>query len=87
MEDYMKRPLICPQDNYNVLQHPCTKSTKYVLCKNREISIFMMKEKVARLTPSHEAIERTKQGKTKQNKKHTLVWTKMSISRLFRDHH
>ncbi len=42
----------------------------------------MMKEKVARLTPPHEAIERTKQGK----KKHTLMWTKMPISRLFRDH-
>jgi hypothetical protein len=47
----------------------------------------MMKEKVARLTPPHEAIERTKQGKTKQNKKHTLVWTKIPISRLFGDHH
>jgi hypothetical protein len=82
MEDYMKSPLVCPQDNWNVLQHPYTKSTKYILCKNRKISIFMMKEKVARLTPPHEAIERTKQGK----KKHTLMWTKMPISRLFRDH-
>ncbi len=29
----------------------------------------MMKEKVARLTPPHEAIERIKQGQIKQNKK------------------
>jgi hypothetical protein len=36
----------------------------------------MMREKVARLTPHHEAIERIKQGQIKQNKKHTLVWTK-----------
>jgi hypothetical protein len=76
MEDYMKRPLVYPQDNCNVLKHLCTKSAKYILCKNREISIFMMREKVARLTPHHEAIERIKQGQIKQNKKHTLVWTK-----------
>jgi hypothetical protein len=29
----------------------------------------MMKEKVARLTPPQESMERTKQGKLKQNKK------------------
>ncbi len=82
----MKRPQVCPQDNCNVLQHPCTKSTKYILRKNREISIFMMKEKVARLTPPHEAIKRTKQGKIEQNKKHTSMWTKAPISCLFGDH-
>jgi hypothetical protein len=32
-----------------------------------------MKEKIARLTPPHEAMERTKQDKTKQNKKDTTV--------------
>jgi hypothetical protein len=31
-------------------------------------------------------MERTKQDKTKQNKKDTPVWTKVPISHLFRDH-
>jgi len=44
--------------------------------KNREISILTIKKKTARLTLPQEAIERTKQGETKNkinNEKHTAV--------------